>query len=179
MYKVKVLKQSGCFLEWVKSLLHYATQACQTVFPKGSPRWHSSVCVRARVCVCFLFPCTRHRGSGVTWRLIPRGCHDNYSCQAVTRATSIILALWHQLVTPQNLWPLYKHSRAHRRDQRMRAARVCQVCERSWKDAVDWSHIFFSCFCECSSRLSFSSKRSQRPPECIQTGLSAERKFNF
>ncbi len=82
-------------------------QACQTLFPKGSPRWHSYVCV----CVRFLFPCTRLWGRGVTWRLIPRGCHDNYSCQAVIKDTTLILGLWHQLVPPAT-YDLYTHTHA-------------------------------------------------------------------
>lgn len=126
----------GCFLERVQSLLHDTTPVCQTAFPKGSLRWHNSVCVR--VCARVLFPCTRRWGSSVTWQLIPRGCHDNYSCQAITKATGVILA---QLVTPSNLWPLYKHSHTQRGWEN---ARGTSVSRQACLEGCSWvlSHVF-------------------------------------
>lgn len=78
--------------------------------PKGFPP-RTPLCARVCCACVFFFPCTRCWGSSVTWQLIPRGCHANYSCQAITRATGVILA---QPMTPPDLWPLYKHSHTHR-----------------------------------------------------------------
>lgn len=46
------------------------------------------------VCVCiFFFHALGSEEGGVTYQLIPRGCHHNYSCQAVTKDTGRILGL--------------------------------------------------------------------------------------
>lgn len=105
--------------------------------PKGFPPL-TQLCVCACVCARVLFPCTRRWGSSVTWQLIPRGCHDNYSCQAITKATGVILA---QLVTPSNLWPLYKHSHTQRGWEN---ARGTSVSRQACLEGCSWvlSHVF-------------------------------------
>lgn len=73
-------------------------RACLTLFPKGSPRWHSLVWM----CV---FSFSRHSvlTVSVTLQLIPWGRHDSYSCQAVTKDNVLILDWW----PCKDLWPFY------------------------------------------------------------------------
>lgn len=70
------------------------------IVSEGFPRWHSLVCM----CVSSF---SRHSvlTVGVTLQLIPRGRHDSYSCQIVTKDNALVLDLW-----PLTFICIYTHS---------------------------------------------------------------------
>lgn len=108
--------------------------ARQTLFPKGSPRWHSYVWV------CFLFPCTRLRGKGVTWRFIPRGCHDNYSCQAVIKDTTHFVSVT-SAGAPHNLWSLYTHQPTCALIHTLTEKQAYIFATQKWTERASWLHV--------------------------------------